>query len=154
MLGISIQNGITSIYAVDVAFHEGGLQYGSRKETAAKVISKIVRTAMCLWGYMECKNAEIIFASPKINPAAMNDIIPCIEEINTIFSKNNFQFKAQIIANSDFNDLVLQPILRVSKNVADTSELFMRSYQLYGMFSKKQSIPLPREIIKEKNEEN
>lgn len=135
IIGISVQDGITSIYAVDVAFHEAGLNYGSREATVMKIISKTIRTAMCLWGYMECKNAEIIFASPKINPALINDIEPCIEDINTIFSNNGFDFHARLIANSDFNDTVLQPILTVSNGIADTSELFMRSYQMFNMFS-------------------
>lgn len=84
-IGISVQDGVNHIYAVDVAFHEGGLNYGSREVTVMKVIAKTIRTAMCLWGYMECKDAEIIFASPKISPAIIHDIEPCIEDINTIF---------------------------------------------------------------------
>lgn len=137
-IGISVQDGGNRIYAVDVAFHEGGLNYGSREVTVMKVIAKTIRTAMCLWGYMECKDAEIIFASPKINPAIIHDIEPCIEDINTIFSINDFSFNARVIANSDFNDVVLQPILMVSDGVADTSELFLRSYQMFNMFSNTQ----------------
>lgn len=134
-IGVSIQNGENNLYAVDVAFHEGGLNYGSREVTVMKVIAKTVRTAMCLWGYMECKNAEIIFASPKINPTVMNDIEPCIEDINNIFADLGYEFEARIIANEDFNSTVLQPILMVSDGVADTSELFLRSYQMYNMFA-------------------
>lgn len=135
VIGISIQNGESNLYAVDVAFHENGLQYGSREVTVMKVIAKTVRTAMCLWGYMDCKNAEIIFASPKINPAIMNDIEPCIEDLNNIFDELGYEFKARIIANEDFNEDILQPILIVSDGVADTSELFVRSYQMYKMFA-------------------
>ena len=135
VIGISIQNGESNLYAVDVAFHENGLQYGSREVTVTKVVAKTVRTAMCLWGYMDCKNAEIIFASPKINPAIMNDIEPCIKDLNNIFEELGYEFKARIIANEDFNEDVLQPILIVSNGVADTSELFVRSYQMYKMFA-------------------
>ena len=134
VVGVAIQDGSNNFYAVDVAFHEGGLNYGSKEVTVMKVIAKTVRTAMCLWGYMECKNAEIIFASPKINPAVMNDVVPCIDEINEIFEELGYEFKARVIANEDFNDTVLQPILMVSDGVADTSELFLRAYQMCNMF--------------------
>lgn len=133
-IGVSVQEGGNKIYAVDVAFHEGGLHYGERKVTVAKVISKTIRTAMCLWGYMECKNAEIIFASPKIIPSIMNELIPCIEEVNNIFKMFGYEFEARIIANEDFYNDVLQPILLVSDGVADTAELFLRAYQLCNMF--------------------
>lgn len=135
VIGISLQNGLSHIYAVDVAFHESGLQYGNRPETVMKVVAKIIRTAMCLWGYMGCKEGEIIFASPKITPAVLKDILPCVEDINNIFTDNGFRFKASIVANSDFHHFILRPILEMSGNVADTSELFMRSYQLYHMFT-------------------
>ena len=45
-----------------------------------------------------------------------------------------FDFNIRIIANQDFNEMVLQPILLISDGVADTSELFLRSYQMYKMF--------------------
>ncbi len=140
VVGIAIQNGDINTYAVDVAFHEGGLNYGSREVTVMKVIAKTVRTAMCLWGYMGFRNVEIIFASPKINPAVLNDLKPCISEINNIFEECGLEFKARIIANEEFNDVVLQPIIMVSDGVADTSELFLRSYQMFNMFSDKKEI--------------
>lgn len=159
VVGISIQNNEINTYAIDVAFHEGGLNYGSREVTVMKVIAKTVRTAMCLWGYMGCKNAEIIFASPKINPAVLNDIEPCIAEVNEIFEDCGLEFKARVIANEEFNDVVLQPILMVSDGVADTSELFLRSYQMFSMFSNKEVARIsPRrvtdKIVRENNIEH
>lgn len=49
--------------------------------------------------------------------------------------KYGYDFTFRIIANEAYNDLVLKPILLVSDGVADTSELFLRSYQVYKMFS-------------------
>ena len=135
-IGVAIQDGSTNIYAVDVAFHENGLNYGEKDVTIMKVIAKTVRTAMCLWGYMECKNAEIVFASPKINPAIYDKLIPCMDEVNNIFKELGYGFEARIIANEDFYDDVLHPILLVSEGVADTAELFLRAYQMYNMFAK------------------
>ena len=135
VLGVSIQPQGTKYYAVDVAFHEAGLNYGSRDTTVMKVLEKCARTAFCLHGYLATNEAEIVFASPKIYPAVLSGIKPCIEEMNAMFSENGYDYKFRIVANEEFNDLVLQPILLASEGVADTSELFLRSYQMFKMFS-------------------
>lgn len=133
-LGVSVQEGTIQYYAVDVAFHESGLNYGSREETAAKVLSKCIRTAFCIYGYMDSRSAEIVFASPKINPAVLGDILPCIDVINQVFLENGFHFEVRVICNDAFNTLVLNPILIASDGISDTSELFLRAYQLLSMF--------------------
>lgn len=117
-----------------MAFHGAGLNYGSKDETVMKVIAKGIKTAMCLYGYMNCSDGEIIFASPKIHNAVLELLLPCVEEVNSIFRNMGLDFKMRIIANDDFNDSVLKPILLVSNGIADTSELFIRSYQMYSMF--------------------
>ena len=135
VVGVAFNGDEKSFYAVDVAFHEAGLNYGTREETVMKVISKCVRNAICLYGYMNTKEAEIIFASPKINPAIMGDLVPCISDLNNIFRLAGFCFSIRVIANEAFSELVLQPILLASAGIADTSELFIRSYQMYKMFA-------------------
>ena len=134
VVGVSFFDNDKKIYAVDVAFHEAGLNYGTREETVMKVIAKSVRTAICLYGYMDTKDAEIIFASPKITPAIMDDITPCVSDLNNIFRLRGYEFSVRVIANDSFNEMVLQPILLASNGVADTSELFIRAYQMYKMF--------------------
>lgn len=134
-VGVSLQDGKMKVYAVDVAFHEGGLSYGSRQETVMKIVAKSLRTAMCLYGFFDTKTAEIVFASPKINPAIYNDAIPCVADANALLAEQGYQFRIRMIANSDFNEVVLKPILLLSDGIADTTELFLRSYQMYKMFS-------------------
>jgi hypothetical protein len=90
---------------------------------------------MCLYGYMGTKRADIAFASPKINPAILSDLEPCIEDVNALLKARGFDFPVRVIANDEFNESVLQPILLMSDGVADTSELFLRSYQMYTMFA-------------------
>lgn len=133
-IGIAIQDGMSSIYAVDVAFHENGLNYGGRDTTVMKIINKCIRTAMCIYGFMDSKEAEIIFASPKINASILNDVKPCINDIQNIMDGLGYHFRFRLIANEDFRDIVLQPILLASNGIADTSELFLRSYQMLQMF--------------------
>lgn len=134
-LGIAFQSDSLLTYAVDVAFHEAGLNYGSREETVMAVVKKSLRTAMCIYGYMDTKQAEIVFASPKINPAVLADLEPCYADINVFFRERGFDFSVRIIANDEFNDSVLKPILLVSEGVSDTNELFLRGYQMFNMFS-------------------
>ena len=137
-LGVCMSDGVSEIYAVDVAFHESGLNYGDLDETVARVVKKCLRTAMCVYGYFGVKKAEIIFASPKINRQILDALCPCFVDINNIMQEMGFEFDFRIIANSDFSNLVLEPILEVSGNVADTAELFMRSYQMLSLFDKKE----------------
>ena len=136
-LGICVSDGVSEIYAVDVAFHESGLNYGGLDETVARVVKKCIRTAMCIYGYFGVKKANIIFASPKINRQILDALCPCFVDINNIMQEMGFEFDFRIIAKSDFSNLVLEPILEVSGNVADTAELFMRSYQMLSLFDKK-----------------
>ncbi|MCQ2211465.1 MAG: hypothetical protein MJZ34_14370 [Paludibacteraceae bacterium] len=149
------------IYAVDVAFHEGGLNYGDKETTIMKIIEKCVRTAFCIYGYINSSTAEIIFGSPKINRNILSDLNVCFDELNDIFKREGFNYKFSLVANESFNEEVLQPILQVSHEIADTSELFLRSYQLFSMFgterkrtTNQQSISTVKKIESEVNDLN
>lgn len=133
-VGLCIRDGSIQTYAVDVAFHEAGLNYGSKQETICKVVAKCIRTAMCLYGYFDAQDGEIVFASPKIYPAILTGLEPCIDDVNSILQQQGFGFSVRVIANNGFNTEVLDPILAMSGGVADTSELFLRSYQMLQMF--------------------
>lgn len=135
VLGISMNDEGNHIYAIDVAFHEAGLNYGSKDETVARVIKKCVRTAMCIYGHMDIDKGEIIFASPKINPVVINELVPKINELNSLFELLGLRFSTRLIANEEFRGKILEPILLASNGISDTSELFLRSYQMYNMFS-------------------
>ena len=136
-IGIEVQGGTNKIYAVDVAFHEAGVNYGGREATIKKIIAKSLRTAMCIYGYLGAQEAEIIFASPKINKSILDGVSPCLVDMQKIMDELGFRFIFRIIANDDFRDKVLAPILKASNGVADTNELFIRSYQMMQMFEKK-----------------
>lgn len=133
-LGISIQDGKNSIYAVDVAFHEGGLLYKSYESTVAKIVEKSLRSAMCILGYLDSKEAEITFASPRVSPGIIKAAVPALADAQKVTRDLGYDFRFRMIANEDFNSKVLQPILKVSGGVSDTNELFMRSYQMLSIF--------------------
>ena len=135
VLGMSINNGMPEYHAVDVAFHENGLNYGDKEVTALKVAANCIRNAMCLYGYMNTRCAEIVFASPKIHNGQLALLEPYITQINRIFFSEGYSFHVRLICNNEFQKTVLEPILLVSGDVADTSELFLRGFQMYSMFT-------------------
>ncbi len=135
VMGVSFQ-GNSKFFAVDVAFHENGLNYGKTHETVMKVVAKTARTAMSMWGYLDNTDAEIIFASPKIGNAVLKKLQPCIDDINDIFKMHHLDFKARLIGNEDFTTTILEPMLLLSDKIADTSELFLRSHQLTQLLLK------------------
>lgn len=69
---------------------------------------------MCIYGYIDTDTAEIIFASPKINPAVIIDLEPKLNELNSILSTLGLNFTARLIANQEFNRKILEPILLAS----------------------------------------
>ena len=148
VLGIHFGEDGTHIYVVDVAFHEQGLNYGSRVETVARVIKKFIRSAMCIYGYFGFTTGEIVFASPKIHPSVMGDLTACIGDISAVLQESGLNYGIRVISNDGFNDKVLQPVLSVLGDVADTSELFLRSLQMYNLFAGKSAKALARSTTK------
>ncbi len=134
VIGISFEDNGSRIYAVDIAFHEAGLNYGSRRETTEIVVKKYLRTAMCVLGCFNLPYGDIVFASPKINPAVCADIISALDDVRHILAEVNLEYKVDLLCNERFDEVVLQPVISACKNISDTSELFMRSMQLTKLF--------------------
>ncbi len=129
-LGIAFNSNDPTFYAVDVAYHQSGLLYQSTKETARKVIAKCLRNAMCVYRYFSQKSGEIIFASPKVNLSAERYLKESLPPLNELLRRYEFNFCVKIIMNDDFKNEIVTPIQSFSDIVSDTSELFLRSYQL------------------------
>lgn len=136
-IGISFSQSAQSIFAVDVAYHEAGLNYGDKSKTLTKIIQKCVRTALCLYGFFSIATGEIIFASPKINPAIENELTPIFAELTELFAQLGLAFTATLYCNDSFLTGIMQPVLEKGTSIADTSELFLRSVQMYQMFAGK-----------------
>ena len=135
-LGIATGQEESNIYAVDVAFHSGGLLYRNQQDTVAKVLEKCIRNAMCIYGYYNTSKAEVIFASPKISEKLKKKLDAAVEMLQEQTNQMGLNFHFQIIGNSDFKEIVLDPVLKLGDDVADTTELFLRSNQLVALFSK------------------
>ena len=138
VLGLEInESKVVNLYAVDVAFHENGLNYGSKDITVARVLKKMVRMAVTIYGYFNLKDPHIIFASPKINNSIFTELSNHVSDINDFINNNwSLNFKFELICNDSFDDRILSSVKVMASEVADTSELFMRSLQLLNMFEK------------------
>ncbi len=148
-LGINIQE--NTIYAVDIAFHEGGLSYGDKFETAKRITKKIIRTILILQQHFrDITNHKVIFISPKINPEPLSVLESEISRISKFLAKESIPCNIKLISNTGFKDEILDPITHLSKNVADTSELFLRSIQLVNLFQPVENTTQKRTIIRTK----
>lgn len=147
VLGTAMNEKEQKFYAIDVAFHEQGLNYGSKEETAKRVVKKIIRTAMCYRAFLNTKKGEILFASPKINKSTMNILVPFMNDIRKIFKDFNYEMGIDLIANGDFKNMVFDPVIKDSTDVADTSELFLRSIQLHNIFASNDKLTSSRRSI-------
>lgn len=130
VLGIdSAQN----IYAVDIAYHESGLQYGMEKnETRDRVAKKLLRTMLLLKLYFPDSIHRIVFCSPKVSTVTHDRINAAMEPIREAFESATVHF--DYFANSEFNDHIMKPTLVGIKNEPDSSELFSRSIKLLKLF--------------------
>lgn len=128
--GVDFTEKGSQYYAVDVACHLVNLGYGSKDDNIAKVSEKMLRAAMILYAYFETKQGEIIFAAPKINDACYTPLKQRVSDIEKFMRSKGFNYKFTLIANKGFNDVV-SSVEALSDYVADTSELFLRSYQLH-----------------------
>lgn len=90
---------------------------------------------MCVCGYYGLTSGSIVFASPKINPAVYTDLKKALPEMEKVMRTVGMSFGVRIICNEDFKNKILEPVLNILGDVADTSELFMRSLQMYNLFA-------------------
>ncbi len=133
--GLGIDTRKREIHAADIAFHESGLNYGSKKETCLNIQKKYLRTAIVLEKvFPKINKKNIYFISPKINPATLRDLEIGIEEIKTFLRNERLKINITLICNESFREEILEEMLNIAKEHSDTSELFLRSLQLIKMF--------------------
>ena len=121
------------LYMVEVAFHENGLQYGNKSETKDRVCKKLLRAYLIGLAYFPNFTYEIIFASPKVNPATdkiIKDYFSTLEKDFGDAQSVHFSY----IASDAFKTDILIPTLKASQFDSDTSELFLRSSKLLEIF--------------------
>ena len=114
-----------SIHALDVAFHEAGLNYGGGADK--RVFKKLLRAVMILKAYHPSgTKLHVYFASPKVHRAVQQPL----EDIFTELGGEYPEIGWHLLTNDRFAEQVVRPTLQKAMEVADTSELFVRSAKL------------------------
>ena len=123
-----------NVYAIDIAFHERGLGYGKKVDARDRVMKKFVRSYMIMLGCFPGKKCTVIFASPKVDAAKQDLIMPALEELQADARfKDKEMITLEYIANDKFKEEILDQTIEASRDDADTNELFLRSYKLISM---------------------
>ena len=113
------------VHAMDVAFHEAGLNYGGGADN--RVLKKLLRTLMILQAYAPSRaNCSIYFVSPKVNTGVQNSLEGIFNTLRTEYPDVEWN----LLTNRNFVEHMLRPTLDKARGIADTSELFMRSVKL------------------------
>ena len=114
-----------SVHAMEVAFHEAGLNYGGGADN--RVLKKLLRTTLILNAYHpEETERHIYFVSPKVHPAVQHPMEEIFSRLQAEYSSINWH----LLTNDEFTNQLLVPTLEKAGAVADTSELFVRSAKL------------------------
>lgn len=115
------------VHAMEVAFHEAGLNYGNTAETGNRVLKKMLRTLMVLRAYLPRSTPlHIYFLSPKVNPVVQEPLEHTFEELLRTYTEVDWH----LVSNDGFAEQVMRATLEKASAVADTSELFVRSAKL------------------------
>jgi hypothetical protein len=144
VLGINTTE--NTIYGIDIAFHSAGLNYGSKKESAIRIIKKIFRTVFIMQTFFnEYEKFNSYFITPKVNPATeilIDDLMIKAKEI----IDDEF-ISIEFISNERFYSEIVDPLIENTDDEHDTAELFSRAIKLLKLDNRKNS---PKQIIAEK----
>ena len=123
-VGVDRQGGV---HAMEIAFHEAGLNYGSMAETDNRVLKKMLRTLLILRAHHPPQTPlHISFLSPKVNPAVQRPLETTFADLRMAHPDVDWC----LIVNDEFVESVVKPTLEKAGDVADSSELFVRSAKL------------------------
>ena len=129
VVGVDQRGGI---HAMEVAFHEGGLNYGNRTETRSRVLKKMLRALIILHAYHSISEGfHIYFVSPKVNPNLSGPLEEIFADLQAENSTASVEWR--LLINDDFVNEVMNPTLERIDTVSDTSELFARAVKLLDL---------------------
>jgi hypothetical protein len=93
-LGICMKCRQVTKVAVDIAFHERGLNYGNGDETPARIVKKLLRTAIVLKYVLDAgPGSKVLFATPKANPAVGNRLLEAEAEVRLFADQQGWDYK-------------------------------------------------------------
>ena len=115
------------VHALEVAFHEAGLNYTGRGGTRARVLKKLLRTYLMLRAFDGFGGqAHVCFVSPKVHAATL----AALEDIFGILRREYPDVEWCLYTNASFTAEILHRTLDATASTSDTSELFVRAARL------------------------
>ena len=125
VVGIDQDGGV---HAMDVAFHENGLNYGGG--AANRVLKKMLRAYLLLAAYHPPETTlHIYFVSPRVHKAVRSPLENTIAALQEQYPDANWH----LLINESCHEQVVQQTLDRAGSVADTAELFVRASKLLSM---------------------
>ena len=125
VVGIDQDGGI---HAMDVAFHEAGLNYGGG--AANRVLKKMLRAYVLLTAYHPSPTAfHIYFVSPKVHKAVQAPLETIFAALREEYPEANWH----LMTNENCHEQVVRQTLDKADSVADTAELFVRATKLLNL---------------------
>lgn len=122
-----------TIYAVNITFHELGINFGSRTDTRNRVIKNLLRAYLSLICYFPGYRHVLVYCSPKVTGATEEVLQDYFRILENDFSSDEVTFK--YLSNESFRDQVMMQTLDSAQDQFDTSELFLRSFKLLTVYA-------------------
>jgi hypothetical protein len=133
---LGINTAEETVYGIDVAFHSAGLNYGSKIETAFRIIKKIFRTIFIMQSYFdENEKFNSYFITPKVNPATKVIIEDLMIKAKEVINDENITI--DFISNEQFYSDIVDSLLENIDEEHDTTELFSRAIKLMKLDNRK-----------------
>lgn len=125
-----------SVHAIEVAFHEDGLNY---EDTEKRVLKKMLRTRFILRTYHSSQiRIHIYFLSPKVRPNVQQSLETTFAALQSEYADVEWH----LLTNDDFVESIVKPTIDNASTVADSSELFVRSAKLLKIAGYRLTTPL------------
>jgi hypothetical protein len=138
-------DGEDTVYAVNVAFHELGINFGARTDTRNRVIKNLLKAYLAMLVYFPGKKLRLIFSSPKVMPNTEKILRDYFKILKNDFDDELTRFL--YISNDEFRDKMMMETLDCIQDEFDTSELFLRSFKLLTVYADE----TPGEVDSESN---
>lgn len=127
-----------NVHAIDVAFHEAGLNYGGG--VANRILKKMLRAYLLLAAYNpQGSKLHIYFVSPMVRKKAQADLEITFTALREQYSETEWH----LIINEDCHTQIVIPTLDKANSVADTAELFVRASKLIHLSGTLTAQPQP-----------
>ena len=116
------------IHAMDVAFHEAGLNYGGG--AANRVLKKMLRAYVLLTAYHSTQaDLNIYFVSPKVHRAVQAPLENIFAALREQYPGANWY----LMTNETCHEQIVRQTVDKAGSVADTAELFVRATKLLNL---------------------